>query len=911
MPDLPIPYLTAAEVRRRYVQFFAEHGHTEVPSASLLPAGDQTLLFTNSGMVQFKDVLTGREKRSYVRATDYQRCLRVAGKHNDFEEVGRTTRHHTFFEMLGNWSFGDYFKREVIHWAWELLTEVFKIPGDRIGVTVYKDDDEAYDIWTKEIGVSKDRIARWGNVEQGDDANFWRMAETGPCGPCSELHFDRGVEFSEGPHCIPDHSENCPRWLEVWNLVFMEFDQRADGTRVPLPMKSVDTGMGLERITSVIQQVGTNYDTDLFTPIHAAMRELLGHDPGAFEAERFSYQVIADHSRAITFLVADGVAPSNEGRGYVLRRILRRAVRHGRLLGRREPFMDVTAGVVIDVMKDAYPYLEEQRDKILKVIRQEEAQFARTLETGTSHLEAALAPLTKAERVIGRLPDSLPTDAPVLSGEVAFRLHDTYGFPVDLTVDMAAEYGVRVDREGFAAAMAEQKERSRKGTKADLSRQAVLGDLYQAILRRVGETKFLGYDGLEAEARVVAIIRDGMELAELTGNGEAELILDATPFYGEGGGQVGDHGEILEAGGGSPLFTVEDTQKPIAGLFVHRGNLHGRIKVGETVTARVDAERRARTMRNHTATHLLHRALRNVVGPEAHQAGSLVTPDYLRFDYPGDRALTTDEKRAIEDEVRGVVRANRPVKTTVQSMAAAQAAGADAFFDEKYGETVRTVSVEGYSLELCGGTHCSASGQIGNFVITSERSIGAGTRRIEALTGDGADALIRERLALLDKVAETVGATSVEAAPDRVAALQEELKETRRRLKAGGSGLPKAAALAAGAEEVAPGVKLVAHSAAFESPDQWKSYVKEIHSALGSGVIAVAFDAEAPQIFVTVSPDLVGRGISAGELVKVAMVSMEGRGGGRPEMAQGMGTRRTAIPTALAAIADTLRTAGK
>jgi alanyl-tRNA synthetase len=911
MPDLPIPYLTAAEVRRRYVEFFVRHGHTEVPSVSLVPAGDQTLLFTNSGMVQFKDVLTGREKRSYVRATDYQRCLRVAGKHNDFEEVGRSTRHHTFFEMLGNWSFGDYFKREAIHWAWELLTGVFKIPADRIGVTVYKDDDEAYDIWTKEIGVPTERIARWGNVEQGDDANFWRMAETGPCGPCSELHFDRGAELSEGPDCIPDHSENCPRWLEIWNLVFMEFDQRADGTRVPLPMKSVDTGMGLDRMTSVIQQVSTNYDTDLFKPIHTAMRDLLGHDPDSFEAERFSYQVIADHSRAVTFLVADGVAPSNEGRGYVLRRILRRAVRHGRLIGRREPFMDVTASVVIDVMKDAYPYLDDQRDKILKVIRQEEAQFARTLETGTSHLEAALAPLTKQERVIGRLPDGLPADAPMLTGDVAFRLHDTYGFPVDLTVDMAAEYGVRVDRDGFAVAMAEQKDRSRKGTKADLSRQAVLGELYQTIQRRAGETKFLGYDGTEAEAKVVAIVRDGMEYQELTGNGEAEIVLDATPFYGEGGGQVGDRGELLEAGGGSALFTVEDTQKPIAGLFVHRGRLHGRLKVGETVTARVDPERRARTMRNHTATHLLHRALRNVVGPDAHQAGSLVSPDYLRFDYPGDRALTAEEKRAIEDEVRGVVRANSPVTTTVQAMADAIAAGADAFFDEKYGENVRTVRVEGYSLELCGGTHCTASGQIGSFVITSDRSIGTGTRRIEAMTGDGADALIRERLALLDKIAESVGATSVDAAPDRVVALQEELKETRRRLRAGGSGLPKAADLAAKADEPAPGVKLVAYSGAFESSEQWKAYVKEIHAALGSGVIAVAFDAEAPQIFVTVSPDLVSRGISAGELVKVAMVSMEGRGGGRPEMAQGMGSSRTAIPTALAAIADTLRTAGK
>ncbi len=910
MPDLPIPYLTAAEVRRRYVEFFADRGHTHVPSASLVPAGDQTLLFTNSGMVQFKDVLTGREKRSYVRAVDYQRCLRVAGKHNDFEEVGRTPRHHTFFEMLGNWSFGDYFKREAIHLAWELLTDVYKIPGERLAATVYTDDDDAYGIWSEEIGLPPERIGRWGNVEQGDDANFWRMAETGPCGRCSEIHYDRGVEFSEGPHCIPDHSEQCPRWLEVWNLVFMEFDQHADGTRVPLPMLSVDTGMGLERLTSVIQQVPTNYDTDLFTPIHAAMRKLLGHDPEAFEAERFSYQVIADHSRAVTFLVADGVAPSNEGRGYVLRRILRRAVRHGRLLGRTEPFLDITAGVVIDVMKDAYPYLVEQREKILKVVRQEETQFARTLEAGTGQLEAALAPIAVGERVIGRRPESLPADAPLLPGVVAFRLHDTYGFPVDLTVDMAAEYGVRVDREGFTAAMAEQKARSRKGTKADLARHAEMGDLYQSIQRRAGETRFLGYDGTEAESRVVAILRDGTEYQELTGHGAAEVVLDATPFYAEGGGQVGDRGELLEAGGGSALFSVEDTQKPIAGLVVHRGALHGRLRVGETVTARVDAERRARTMRNHTATHLLHRALRNVVGPEAHQAGSLVAPDYLRFDYPLDRSLTADEKRAIEDEVRRIVRANRPVTTKVQPMADAVAAGADAFFDEKYGENVRTVRVEGYSLELCGGTHCSASGQIGSFLITADRSIGAGTRRIEAVTGDGADALLRERLTLLDRIAEAVGASSPDSVPDRVASLQEELRETRRRLKAGGSGLPKAADLVARAADAGPGIKLVAFSGSFDSPEQWKAYVKEIRGVLGSGVIALVMDGDAPQIFVTVSPDLVARGVSAGELVKVALKPMEGRGGGRPEMAQGMGTRRDGIGGALAAIADTLRTAG-
>ncbi len=911
MPDLSIPYLTAAEVRSRYVQFFVERGHAEIPSASLVPAGDQTLLFTNSGMVQFKDVLTGREKRSYVRATDYQRCLRVAGKHNDFEEVGRTPRHHTFFEMLGNWSFGDYFKREAIHWAWELLTGVYKIPGDRLAATVYSDDEEAYGVWRNEIGLPQERIARWGNVEQGDDANFWRMADTGPCGRCSEIHYDRGVEFSEGPECVPDHSEHCPRWLEVWNLVFMEFEQRADGTRVPLPMKSVDTGMGLERLTSVIQQVPTNYDTDLFTPIHAAMRDLLGHDPEAFEAERFSYQVIADHSRAVAFLVADGVAPSNEGRGYVLRRILRRAVRHGRLLGRREPFLDVTAGVVIDVMKGAYPYLEDQREKVLKVIRQEEAQFARTLEAGTGQLETALAGLTDARRQIGRRPESLPASSPVLPGEVAFRLHDTYGFPVDLTVDMAAEYAVRVDRDGFESAMTEQKQRSRKGTKAELARHAELGDLYQSILRRAGETKFTGYDGTEGEGRVVAILRDGMEFEELTGQGEAEVVLDVTPFYGEGGGQVGDRGELLEAGGGSALFTVEDTQKPIAGLFVHRGRLHGRLKVGETVAACVDADRRARTMRNHTGTHLLHRALRNVVGSEAHQAGSLVAPEYLRFDYHLDRPLSADEKRSIEDEVRRIIRENRPVATKVLPMAEAIAAGADAFFEDKYGENVRTVRVQDYSLELCGGTHCSASGQIGGFVITADRSIGAGVRRIEAVTGDGADALVRERLDLLARITDSVGATSTDGVADRIAALQEELREARRRLRAGGGGVPKPEELAAGAQQLAPGVKLVAYSGPFESAERWKGYVKDVRSALGSGVIAVGFDADAPQLFVTVSPDLVERGISAGELVKLAMPPLQGRGGGRPEMAQGMGTLREGLAPALEAIAAKLRAAGK
>jgi alanyl-tRNA synthetase len=907
-PDPRIVALPAAEIRRRFVEFFAERGHTVVPSASLVPAGDATLLFTNSGMVQFKDVLIGAETRSYKRATDYQRCLRVAGKHNDFEEVGRTPRHHTLFEMLGNWSFGDYFKREAIHYAWDFLTRDMGIPADRLAATTYKDDDVAWDVWRDEIGLPPERMARWGDVDAGDDHNFWRMAETGPCGPCSEIHYDRGAHLSEGPECIPDHSEHCPRWLEIWNLVFMEFDQRPDG-RVPLPFPSVDTGMGLERLASVLQQVPTNYDTDLFTPIHARMRELLGHDPDAFESERFSYQVIADHSRAVTFLIGDDVLPSNEGRGYVLRRILRRAVRHGRLLGRREPFMAETGSVVIDVMGEAYPHLETRRDEILGVIAREEAQFARTLDAGMGQLEAALRALTDAERVVGRRPEELPADAPVLPGDLAFRLHDTYGFPIDLTIELAAEHGVAVDRDGFERALAEQRERSRSGKKAQLSRHAEEAALYGAIQGRSGDTRFLGYETTAAEGRVVAIIRDGLEFDELTGHGDAEVVLDQTPFYAEGGGQVGDQGVLREPGGGSELFTVSDTQKPVGGLIVHRGTLHGRLRVGESVDAVVDAERRADTMRNHTATHLLHRALRNVVGERARQAGSLVTPDYLRFDFPLDRGLTEDEKRAIEDEVRRIIRDDRPVSIAFMTMTEAVDGGADAFFDEKYGETVRTIRVEDYSFELCGGTHCRATGQIGGFHITAERSIGSGMRRIEAVTGVAADALARRRFEALEAAAEAVGATSVDGVADRIAALETELRDARRRLKAaGGTGLPKPGELAAGATEVSPGVRLVARALPYDSMDALKAAARDVSAVLGPGVVALALDADEPQLFVTVSDDLVARGISAGDLVGAAMPALDGRGGGRPGMAQGRGTRREGLADALAAIRAGLET---
>jgi alanyl-tRNA synthetase len=921
--DPRIKWLPAAEIRQRYLEYFEERGHTMVPSSSLVPAGDPTLLFVNSGMVPFKDALTGAEKRSYTRAVNFQRCLRVAGKHNDFEEVGRSSRHHTFFEMLGNWSFGDYFKREAIHWAWDFLTKDLGIPAERLAATVYTTDDLAHGVWKDEIGLPPERLVRWGDFPNGDEKNWWRMADTGPCGPCSEIHFDRGSQYSEGDFCVPDHSENCPRWLEIWNLVFMEFELHPDRSLTPLPAPGIDTGMGLERLASVVQQVGSNYDTDLFAAIHARMRDLFGHDPDSFEAERFSYQVIADHSRAVTFLLADGVLPSNEGRGYVCRRIVRRAVRHGRLLGRKEPFLAEAAKVVIATMGDFYAHLRENEASILGAITREEVQFARTLDAGTDLLEEALIPLTSNDRQVGLKADDLPGEAPVLPGTVAFKLHDTFGFPIDLTVELAAEYGVAVDRSGFEAALAEQRERSRSGAKADKARGVEQAAMYESIRGRVGDTAFLGYETTSSEAKVVAILRDGIEYQDLQAKGDeelrteagaaAEIVLDRTPFYPEGGGQIGDRG-VLRLGA-DIVFEVDDTQRVVGsqagGLIVHRGTLRGRLAVGETVTAEVDPARREDTMRNHTGTHLLHRALRNVVGDRAKQAGSLVAPEYLRFDFPFDRGLTDAEKRAIEDEVRRIVRDDRPVTVEQLPMEAAIERGADAFFDEKYGETVRTIRVQDYSFELCGGTHCRASGQIGSFVITGERSIGSGVRRIEALTGRGADAHLRARLDLLERAAETVGATTIDAVPDRIAALQGELKEARRKLKEGGgaSGLPKPGDLRDRVESM-DGVSFVTLAAPFESSDAMKTYAKSIKSALGTNVIALVLDADEPQVFVTADETAVAKGISAGELVKVAVAAIDGKGGGRPEMAQGRGTNRAGVADAVAAIRDRVASNG-
>ena len=901
--DSRIPSLSAAELRSRFVAFFAARGHTEVPSASLLPAGDATLLFTNSGMVQFKELFSGAETRSYTRAVDYQRCLRVAGKHNDFEEVGRTPRHHTLFEMLGSWSFGDYFKRDAILWAWEFLTVELGIPAERLAATIYSDDEEAARIWLDEVKLPPDRLARWGDVAKGDDANFWRMAETGPCGPCSEIHFDRGPELSCGSECVPDHSEGCPRWLEIWNLVFMQYEQHADGRRTELPFKSVDTGMGLERLASVSQQVLSNYDTDLFVPIHAALRAITGHGPDEFEARRFSYQVIADHARAVTFLLADGIRPGNEGRGYVLRRIIRRAVRHGRLLGIDSSFLGRMSREVIAVMSDAYPYLRGAASLVIESLEKEEAQFARTLDGGSALLATALEPLARGATAVGTRADELPTNAPVLDGDVAFKLHDTFGFPIDLTVELAAERGVAVDRAGFDAALAEQRQRSRGGKKAELAEHAASVAQLEAMHRSVGDTEFVGYEALDTETTVTGLLV-GATPADRATAGSVRLIVGRTPFYAERGGQVGDQGELLGPTGAT-IGRVVDTQRPVGAMTLHDVELDGPVAVGEAVRLRVDAPRRAATVRNHTATHLLHRAIRIVAGPDAKQRGSLVHPEYLRFDYPLDRALTRQERDAVEAEVQRAIRENIPVTVAQMSMREAVEAGADAFFDEKYGETVRTVRMADYSHELCGGTHCRATGEVGSFVIVSDRSIGSGLRRIEALSGPVADEYLRSRVKGVEAAAEALGLQDAGLIAQKIAQLQAELKEAKRRARQGGGRSIDAAVLARSATKVAAGYAVLLASVDVEDLEALKELSVQIRKQMGSGVIALVRPGESPDLLVTVEGTDASP-MNAGEIVAVGARACGGRGGGKPNMGQGRGAEGGDAKAALDAMASLL-----
>ena len=857
--------LSAAEIRERFQRFFEERGHTRVPPAPLLARDDPTLLFTNSGMVQFKRVLTGEEQRDYKRAVDAQPCLRVAGKHNDFEEVGRTPRHQTLFEMLGNWSFGDYFKREAIHWAWEFLTVELGMPGERIAATTYLDDEEARAIWTDEIGLPPERMAIWGNIAAGDDHNFWSMGETGPCGPCSELFYDRGAELSEGPHCIPDHSETCPRWLEIWNLVFMQFDRSADGTLTPLPFPSIDTGMGLERMTSAIQGVDSNYRTDLFVPIIDRLAFHLGHRPEEVEAERFSYQVVADHSRAMTFLIGEGVRPSNEGTGYVLRRIMRRAVRHLRLMGIREPVLAETCGTVIDLMGAAYPYLAERRDEVLAAVDAEERKFARTLEAGS----ARLATLVKAAGA-----------GATISGEDAFRLHDTFGFPIDLTVEIAAESSVAVDREGFEAAMAEQREKSR-GVRA--GRFAPLPGVEGQA------SEFIGYPN-QTEA-------DGLTvLAVAEQDGSAQVVLDRTPFYAEGGGQIGDRGELVGERG---RVLVDDTQRA-GDAVVHAGHLDGELRAGDTVTARVDAERRWAAARNHTATHLLHRALRDVLGEQAKQAGSWVGPEGLRFDFPASSPTPREALRQVERIVNAQVRRNATVTPTEMSLAQAHALGADMFFGEKYlPDAVRVVQVDGFSTELCGGTHVAATGQIGQFRITGESSIGTGLRRIEAVTGEAAEDLVAARLEALHAAAQVLG-TADDQVPGRVEGLlarARDEKGTKGAREADEVSLDAVAALAGG--QMAGETKVVVEKYLDADGAALRRLADDIRAATGRFVAVLAGNSGGPSLLVAASRDLVGEGFDAAAVIREVAPLIGGGGGGRADLAQAGGRDASRLDEAL------------
>jgi alanyl-tRNA synthetase len=793
----------------------------------------------------------------------------VAGKHNDFEEVGRTPRHQTLFEMLGNWSFGDYFKTEAIHWAWEFLTDPDQlgIDPDRLAATVYTDDDVAHRIWTDEIGLPADRVVRWGNIAVGDDHNFWQMADTGPCGPCSEIHFDRGAEFSEGPDCIPDHSETCPRWLEIWNLVFMQYDRDADGTLTPLPFQSVDTGMGLERTASVLQGVESNYRTDLFVPIIDRLAFHLGHRPEEVEAERFSYQVVADHSRAMTFLIAEGVRPSNEGPGYVLRRIMRRAVRHLRLMGITQPVLGETCAAVVELMGPAYPYLAERRDDILAEVNAEERRFARTLEAGTERL----AQLVEAAGRGG-----------TISGNDAFKLHDTFGFPIDLTVEIAAESAVGVDRDGFESAMAVQRERSRGDNRATYRSDPTLAAL---------ATEFTGYpnqtraDGLE----IVAVRAGDTDMP-------AAVVLAQTPFYAEGGGQIGDRGRLVGPRG---ALEVSDTQRD-GSAIVHLGTLDGELAAGERVRAEVDEERRWAAARNHTATHLLHRALRDVLGDQAKQAGSWVGPEGLRFDFPADAPSSRETLTRVEAIVNEQVRRNLEVTPTWMPLAEAQASGADMFFGEKYlPESVRVVACGDYSRELCGGTHVAATGQIGSFRIIGESSIGAGLRRIEALTGGGAEALIASRLDALRSAAQLLGARD-EDVPARVEALLGRLRDAER-----GGGAPASrprldAAAALRGAQAAGDAAVVVQRYPDADAAALRALVDDLRGASGRFVAVVAGDLDGqPTLVIAASRDLASEGFDAAEVVRQVAPLIKGGGGGRADLAQAGGSDPSGLDHAL------------
>ncbi|EPE1995402.1 alanine--tRNA ligase [Escherichia coli] len=864
---------STAEIRQAFLDFFHSKGHQVVASSSLVPHNDPTLLFTNAGMNQFKDVFLGLDKRNYSRATTSQRCVRAGGKHNDLENVGYTARHHTFFEMLGNFSFGDYFKHDAIQFAWELLTSEkwFALPKERLWVTVYESDDEAYEIWEKEVGIPRERIIRIGDNKGAPYAsdNFWQMGDTGPCGPCTEIFYDHGDHIWGGPPGSPE--EDGDRYIEIWNIVFMQFNRQADGTMEPLPKPSVDTGMGLERIAAVLQHVNSNYDIDLFRTLIQAVAKVTG----ATDLSNKSLRVIADHIRSCAFLIADGVMPSNENRGYVLRRIIRRAVRHGNMLGAKETFFYKLVGPLIDVMGSAGEDLKRQQAQVEQVLKTEEEQFARTLERGLALLDEELAKLS----------------GDTLDGETAFRLYDTYGFPVDLTADVCRERNIKVDEAGFEAAMEEQRRRAREASG--------FGADYNAMIRVDSASEFKGYDHLELNGKVTALFVDGKAVDAINAGQEAVVVLDQTPFYAESGGQVGDKGELK---GVNFSFAVEDTQK-YGQAIGHIGKLAaGSLKVGDAVQADVDEARRARIRRNHSATHLMHAALRQVLGTHVSQKGSLVNDKVLRFDFSHNEAMKPEEIRAVEDLVNAQIRRNLPIETNIMDLEAAKAKGAMALFGEKYDERVRVLSMGDFSTELCGGTHASRTGDIGLFRIISESGTAAGVRRIEAVTGEGAIATVHADSDRLSEVAHLLKGDSnnladkVRSVLERTRQLEKELQQLKEQAAA-----QESANLSSKAIDV-NGVKLLVSELSGVEPKMLRTMVDDLKNQLGSTIIVLATVAEGKvSLIAGVSKDVTDR-VKAGELIGMVAQQVGGKGGGRPDMAQAGGTDAAALPAALASV---------
>jgi len=875
-PSKP-PYMSATDVRRAFLEFFRERGHTVVASSSLVPGNDPTLLFTNAGMVQFKDLFLGKEKRDYVRAASSQRCVRAGGKHNDLENVGYTARHHTFFEMLGNFSFGDYFKRDAIRFAWDFVTGVLKLDPQRLWVTVYRDDEEAARIWIDEVGVPKDRLSRLG-----ESSNFWAMGDTGPCGPCSEIFWDHGPQIPGGPPGSPD--EDGDRFVEIWNLVFMQFERAPDGTLTPLPKPSVDTGAGLERLSAVMQGVHNNYEIDLFRELVAAAASLAGTQ----DHSNPSLRVIADHIRACSFLVLDGVLPSNEGRGYVLRRIIRRAIRHGHKLGISGGFFHKLVAPLEKQMGAAYPELVKGRAQVENVLRQEEDRFAETLSNGMALLEAAIA----------ALPAS---GALVIDGETVFKLYDTYGFPVDLTADVARERGLTIDQPGFEAAMEAQRERARAASRFGVDQRAVQLD---------ARSRFCGYEGTQGEGRVIALIAAGQRVAELKPGERGEVVLDQTPFYAESGGQVGDAGELH---GDGLRFVVEDTQKRgSANAHSHVGRVaetSAPIREGQRLQAHVDARLRAATASNHSATHLLHAALRSVLGTHVQQKGSLVSPERLRFDFSHFQAVSAEELRRIERLVNEQVRANALAEIREMDYESAVASGAMALFGEKYESKVRVLRIGEFSTELCGGTHVARAGDIGYFKIVTEGGVAAGVRRIEAVTGQGAldvadanENVLREISQVVRGTREDVAA-KVRDALERIRQLEKENRTLKDKLASG-----KGSDLAAGAVEVG-GTQVVATQVDGADAGALRNAVDQLKDRLKSAVIVLAsVEASGKVVIVAgVTADRTSK-VKAGELVASIASVVGGKGGGRPDFAQAGGTDASRLADALAGVLPFVRT---